>query len=348
MASTQQGGSALGGLVKRALKEEASRRFDASVGGLADRASGAVSRATGLLTDLADNDGRLPRPGGPSGGGPLSSVAALAGLGQSAPAALAGKAKDAVKGAKDTAEGATGSGGSGHAGDTKVTSIIEVLDIGKPLRTVYDHWTRYEDFNVFTKGVQSVTQNDDATSDWSVKIAFSTRSFSATVQEQIPDERIAWTSQGAKGSTQGAVSFHDLAPDLTRVVAVVEYYPSGFFEKTGNLWRAQGRRLRLDLKHFARHVTLTDEEPDGWRGEIRDGEVVRSHEDAVRDEEARDNGDDDRCADEDAEPDDSAAADDAADSDDADDDGDGDYDEYDEDEEYEGDDAGDGEGAGRR
>ncbi|MFF1965047.1 polyketide cyclase, partial [Streptomyces sp. NPDC058232] len=58
------------------------------------------------------------------------------------------------------------------------------------------------------------------------------------------------------------------------------------FEKTGNLWRAQGRRLRLDLKHFQRHVTLTDEEPDGWRGEIRDGEVVRSHEEALEDEEA--------------------------------------------------------------
>ncbi len=82
------------------------------------------------------------------------------------------------------------------------------------------------------------------------------------------------------------VTFHELAPRLTRVVVVVEYYPAGFFEKTGNLWRAQGRRLRLDLKHFARHVTLRgeDEELEGWRGEIRDGEVVRSHEEALEEE----------------------------------------------------------------
>ncbi|MFE7309695.1 cyclase, partial [Streptomyces sp. NPDC057546] len=108
----------------------------------------------------------------------------------------------------------------------------------------------------------------------------------ATVQEQIPDDRIVWTSEGAKGTTRGAVSFHELAPSLTRIVLVVEYYPSGFFEKTGNLWRAQGRRMRLDFKHFQRYVTLAQEEPEGWRGEIRDGEVVVSHEDAMEEEEA--------------------------------------------------------------
>lgn len=93
-------------------------------------------------------------------------------------------------------------------------------------------------------------------------------------------------SEGAKGTTHGCVSFHELTPDLTRVVLVVEYYPSGFFEETGNLWRAQGRRLRLDFKNFQRHVTFADEEVEGWHGEIRDGEVVRSHEEALEEEEA--------------------------------------------------------------
>ncbi|MGW0697692.1 SRPBCC family protein, partial [Streptomyces sp. NPDC002738] len=87
------------------------------------------------------------------------------------------------------------------------------------------------------------------------------------------------------GTTKGAVSFHELAPTLTRIVLVMEYYPSGFFEKTGNIWRAQGRRVRLDFKHFQRYVTLTGDEPEGWRGEIRDGEVVTSHEEAMEEEE---------------------------------------------------------------
>jgi hypothetical protein len=162
------------------------------------------------------------------------------------------------------------------------------------LRTAYDQWTQFEEFSGFTKGVRGVSQKDEITSDWNLKVGPSSRSWKATVEEQIPDDRIVWSSEGAKGSTRGAVTFHELAPRLTRIVVVVEYYPAGFFEKTGNLWRAQGRRLRLDLKHFARHVTLHgDEELEGWRGEIREGEVVRSHEEAMEDEEnARDEEED--------------------------------------------------------
>ncbi|MFJ8146479.1 SRPBCC family protein [Streptomyces sp. NPDC096048] len=210
---------------------------------------------------------------------------------------LAGSADDGGSGGGSGGEGGSGSGGdsggrggSGSSGGSvKATHIMETVDIGVPLRTVYDQWTRLQDFSGFTKGVRSVSANDEVTSDWNVKVGPSSRSWKATVQEQVPDERIVWTSEGAKGSTRGAVTFHELAPRLTRVVVVVEYYPAGFFEKTGNLWRAQGRRLRLDLKHFARHVTLMgDEEVEGWRGEIRDGEVVRSHEEALEEENASD------------------------------------------------------------
>ncbi|MCF2126587.1 SRPBCC family protein [Strepomyces sp. STD 3.1] len=220
-----------------------------------------------------------------------------------------------------------GGGGKSGAGSIKATHIMEVVDIGVPLRVVYDQWTQLQEFSDFTKGVRSVSAEDEVTSNWNLKVGPSSRSWKATVQEQVPDERIVWTSEGAKGSTRGVVTFHELAPRLTRVVVVCEYYPSGFFEKTGNLWRAQGRRLRLDLKHFARHVTLVDEEEvEGWRGEIRDGEVVRTHEEAVEEE-----NDDE----EDEYEDDEEEDDDYEDGDGDYEDGDGDYE--DEDSEYEAD-----------
>ncbi|MEU3897466.1 SRPBCC family protein [Streptomyces sp. NPDC045251] len=265
--------------------------------------------------------------GGPSPLGDLKD--ALGGYLSATGHSLVGKAGERIGGlterltASADGGGSRNSGGSGGSGGSvKATHIMESVDIGVPLRTVYDQWTQLQDFSGFTKGVQSVSPHDEVTSDWTAKIAFSTRSWKATVQEQIPDQRIVWTSEGAKGSTNGVVTFHELAPRLTRVVVVVEYYPAGFFEKTGNLWRAQGRRLRLDLKHFARHVTLTgdDEEVEGWRGEIRDGEVVRSHEEALEEEgEYDDDAHDDEYEDEDG-------------------DGDEDEDEYqddDEDDEYE-------------
>src|SRR5690606_39141383 len=50
------------------------------------------------------------------------------------------------------------------------------------------------------------------------------------------------------------------------------------FEHVGNLWRAQGRRARLELKHFRRHVMtqtlLHPEELKGWRGTIHEGRTV--------------------------------------------------------------------------
>ncbi|MFI8992803.1 SRPBCC family protein [Streptomyces sp. NPDC053542] len=180
-------------------------------------------------------------------------------------------------------------GGSGGkrtgTGTGRFVIVVEDTDVGVPLRTAYDQWTQFQEFSSFAKGVQDVQRTGDTTSTWRAKVLWSSRSWEATVTEQLPDRRIAWSAQGAKATVKGVVTFHELTPDLTRVLLVIEYYPKGLFERTGNLWRAQGRRARLDLKHFRRFVMLRGEATDGWRGEIRDGEVVESHEDAVAREE---------------------------------------------------------------
>ncbi|MEU3708799.1 SRPBCC family protein, partial [Streptomyces catenulae] len=242
------------------------RLIESATGKLSDLTQGLENAAEGGGEDLLDVGKRVL--------GGENPVTAFVGE-------KAGTVKDKVV---DSVKSAFGSD-NGKSGSVKVTNIVETVDIGVPLRTAYDHWTELEEFSSFTKGVTGVSARDDVESDWKLKIAFSHRSWRATVQEQVPDDRIVWTSEGAKGTTHGAISFHELAPTLTRVVAVVEYTPSGFFEKTGNIWRAQGRRLRLDLKHFQRYVTFADEEVEGWRGEIRDGEVVRSHEEGLEDDE---------------------------------------------------------------
>ncbi len=178
-----------------------------------------------------------------------------------------------------------GKGKSKGGGGKKPMVIIESVDVGVPVRDAYDQWTRYQDFSTFAKGVESAGSADETTSDWKVKVFWSSRSWKARTTEQVPDSRIQWTSEGAKGTTKGVVTFHEIGENLTRVLLVMEYYPKGLFEKTGNIWRAQGRRARLDLKHFARHISLRGESDEGWRGEIRDGEVVVSHDDAVAEEE---------------------------------------------------------------
>ncbi|WP_063755035.1 SRPBCC family protein [Streptomyces albus] len=288
---TREGGGTLpGGLdteaadrLKSVVRDLAEAEADRLLTGLGRR----LGKVTGKLNDVAEGNspglGELALGTGrriADGKGPLRAAVETGG------GRLKGKAVEGVKGLLDKA-----GGGREASGGRKPVVILEHIDVGVPVKDAYDQWTRFQDFSSFARGVQDVTVADDATSDWKAKIFWSSRSWRATTTEQIPDRRIAWTSEGAKGSTKGVVTFHELADDLTRVVLVVEYYPQGFFERTGNLWRAQGRRVRLDLKHYARHLSLRGGADEGRRGEIRDGEVVVGHEEAAAGEAGADEAD---------------------------------------------------------
>ncbi|MEU5086442.1 SRPBCC family protein [Streptomyces sp. NPDC021356] len=267
------------------LKGEAQEYLSAQAERLLAGFGRKLGETTGKLNDIAEGNSpgfaKLALEGGrklAEGKGPVRSALEVG----------ASHAKDKVMGAFKGLGGGKGSRKSG--GGNKPTVIIESIDVGVSRRTAYDQWTRFQDFSTFAKGVKSASRADDTHSDWQAKIFWSSRSWKAHTTEQIADYRIQWTSEGAKGTTKGVVSFHRLDDDLTRVLLVIEYYPSGLFEKTGNIWRSQGRRARLDLKNFARFITLKGEADEGWRGEIREGEVVRSHEDAVAEEEEEEEG----------------------------------------------------------
>ncbi|MEU4540977.1 SRPBCC family protein [Streptosporangium sp. NPDC023825] len=260
-----------------------SQEFHNLMGALGERAlssvSGKVEGVTGRLTDYA-------------GSGGSSLISALTGS-KHPKAAIAG---GMVKGLGKMAIGGlakklTGGGKGGQSGKLKMTNIIETIDVGAPLRVVYDQWTQFGDFSSFMKKVEGVEQKSDEKLEWTAKVFWSRRIWESTILEQLPDKRIIWRSKGQKGHVDGAVTFHEVAPELTRILLVLEYYPQGLFERTGNLWRAQGRRARLELKHFRRHVMsrvlLHPDELEGWRGEIRDSEVVKDQETALREEEER-------------------------------------------------------------
>jgi uncharacterized membrane protein len=173
----------------------------------------------------------------------------------------------------------------------KLTNIVESTDVGAPLRLTFNQWSQFEDFPNFTKGVEHAERGGEGEKvSWKAKVWWFHRAWESSILEHIPDNRIVWrTTNAQKGRVDGAVSFSELAPNSTRVLLVVEYHPQGFIERIGNIWRAVGRRIRLDFKHFRRHVMvhaiLNPEEITGWRGEIREGEIVKTHEDAVEEEE---------------------------------------------------------------
>jgi hypothetical protein len=186
--------------------------------------------------------------------------------------------------------GGGGGGGKGGGKKAKVTIIIEQIEVGVPLRVAYDAWTQFQDFPKFAKKIENVEQKSDEKVAWKAGIYFSHRQWESTIMEQVPDDRIVWRSSGDKGYIDGTVTFHEITPNLTKILLVLEYHPQGLFERTGNAFRSQRRRARLELhrfdNHIMRHVITEQDEVEGWRGEIRDGEVVRSHEDAMEDEQS--------------------------------------------------------------
>ncbi|MFH9249500.1 SRPBCC family protein [Streptomyces lydicus] len=279
------------------LKEEFQRYLQA-------RAQHAV---TNLGHKLGQSVTKLGQPG-QGGSGLAGSLAkggkALAEGSSPAQAALTAGTSHVKDAVKDKVKSLFGKGRKSGGGKSKSVTIVEDIDVGVPVREAYDQWTQFQEFSTFAKGVVSVEKADDTTSNWKVKVAKSTRSWRANVTEQVPDERITWTTEGAKGTVKGVVTFHRLADNLTRVLLVLEYFPKGLFEKTGNIWRAQGRRARLDLKQYRKFIMMRGEATDGWRGEIQDGKVVVEHADAVEDErEAANEADDEREPADDAEGD---------------------------------------------
>ena len=246
------------------------------------KASEKVEGMTGKLTDFASGESS-----GVAGNAAKGGAEAAAKGENPAKGAIGG----ALSGVKDKIKDAfTGGGGSGSK-NQKLVNIVEEIDVGVPVTVAYNQWTEFNDWSDFMKKVEnSEHEEDEGTVHFKGQVFLSHRQWDATIKEMVPDDRIVWKSTGQKGHLDGAVTFHPLAPRLTRIIAVVEYYPQGLFEKTGQIWRAVGRRVRVELKRYVRHtMTTTILDPDsveGWRGEIRDEEIVRTHDEVVEQEQA--------------------------------------------------------------
>jgi uncharacterized membrane protein len=152
--------------------------------------------------------------------------------------------------------------------------IEESIDVDVPVRTAYNQWTQFEEFPRFMEGVKEVRQLDDKRLHWRAEIGGKEVEWNAEITEQIPDQRVAWTSTTGR-SNAGSVTFRACKPECTRVTLRLDYGPEGLRESAGSALGVVRSRVTRDLERFKEFLEGRGVETGAWRGEIHGSHVER-------------------------------------------------------------------------
>lgn len=132
-------------------------------------------------------------------------------------------------------------------------TIEKIIEVERPVSTVYDQWTRFQDFPLFMEGVKEVRQVDDTHLHWKAEIGGKAIGWAAEILEQVSDQRMRWRStSGAENS--GTVTFISLTPAKTRVILLLSYDPKGIFENLGDNLGWVSAKITGDLDRFKKHI----------------------------------------------------------------------------------------------
>jgi uncharacterized membrane protein len=148
-------------------------------------------------------------------------------------------------------------------------TIKKSIEVECPLRTVYNQWTQFEEFPRFMQGVKKVTQLDDQRLHWEAEIGGKNKEWDARITDQVPDQVIAWKSEGGEYNT-GAVNFRAISQNRTRINLQLTYDPEGIVEKTGDALGVVSNRVESDLERFKEFIEKRRQETGAWRGTIRE------------------------------------------------------------------------------
>lgn len=132
--------------------------------------------------------------------------------------------------------------------------ITEFIEVGVPLNETFEHFTKYEKWSEMFKK-ESAEPSDDGAVTVTAKIGPSRRQWRTEWHRNDDGRRVDWHATGGL-QAHGTTTFHRLDDRLTRVMAEIDYHPSGAFEMVGNFFRMPRRRVRRDLRLFKHYIEL--------------------------------------------------------------------------------------------
>jgi uncharacterized membrane protein len=192
--------------------------------------------------------------------------------------------------------GGRGGGAATGWGKGRRMPVQQHVYVSVPVRHAYNGWTEYKQWPRY---MHRANQTDAQVNDREARVKVTEkmwgfkRPFTAEVVTQLPDQRIKWNAtEGVKHT--GVINFHELGPRLTLIEVNVDHSPSGPLEKLARGARFVKRAVRADFHRFQAWIEMKDDDEleglEGWRGTIEGGQIVKSHEEAMEEEQRGEEG----------------------------------------------------------
>src|SRR3954453_22647901 len=141
------------------------------------------------------------------------------------------------------------------------------IDVALPVAAVFDLCARFEEYPQIVDRVTAVEIEDDTHFTVVARVARRTHELSIELLDELPAERLDWECVGELEHS-GVLTFHPLAPRLTRLELTIERASEGFVEHFGRILALPERGLKQELRRFKAVAELWEDGKDYEPAEI--------------------------------------------------------------------------------
>jgi uncharacterized membrane protein len=196
-----------------------------------------------------------------------------------------GKGEPAEEDAGDAEIEASGTNGVAEGDGVGAGAPLPIqgsIDVALPVAAVFDLCTRFEQYPQIVDRVIAVEVEDDTHFTVVARTGRRRHELSIELLDELPEERLDWECVGDLEHS-GVLTFHPLAPRLTRVELTIERDSEGPVDHLGRILALPERGLRQELRRFKAVAELWEDGKDYEPTEI--GLSVEEEEPAEEDEE---------------------------------------------------------------
>ena len=132
-------------------------------------------------------------------------------------------------------------------------SAAQYFEVAAPVEQVYAYWRDFSHFPAFMPDVEEVTVTGPTTSHWKVSGPLGKSvEWDAEITEDVPNQRIAWTSIGdSQVDNAGAVRFDDRGGTTNIEVSLAYHPPAGKAgELVAELFKDPDKQVQRAVENF--------------------------------------------------------------------------------------------------